>query len=111
MDLAYDHIAEQAYKIDERATTPTPTAANSGTTDDAATPKPTSPRQSLQAEFQETFKAFSASPWGAKLGGLWGNVRKQGETLFEEAKKEAAEMASDMGSAAVEGCARVGLRR
>ncbi|KIX98474.1 uncharacterized protein Z520_05775 [Fonsecaea multimorphosa CBS 102226] len=95
MDLAYDHIAEQAYNPGDRATTPTP-ATTISNTNDTSTPKTSSPRQSLQAEFQETFKAFSNSQWGVKLGGFWGNVRKQGESLYEEAKKEAAEMASDM---------------
>lgn len=99
MDLAYDHIAEQAYNPGDRATTPTPSATNSASnaSNDAATPKASSPaRQNLQTEFQETFKAFSNSPWGAKLGGLWGNVRKQGESYYEEAKKEAAEVASEV---------------
>jgi hypothetical protein len=94
MDLAYDHLAEQAYNPVDRASTPTPKP--SGSTDPTATPTPSSPRQSLQSEFQETFKAFSNSQWGARLGGFWGNVRKQGESLYEEAKKEASEMAQDM---------------
>ncbi len=93
MDLAYsyDHIVN----TDDRAATPTPPNPPSSSEDPQstgpATPKPSrsQPRQNLQAEFQETFKAFSNSPWGAKLGGLWGNVRKQGESYYEEAVKEA----------------------
>lgn len=97
MDLAYDHIAEESFVPADRATTPTP-AASSGTeaSDNAATPRADPSRQNLQTEFQETFKAFSNSPWGAKLGGLWGNVKKQGETYYEEARKEAAEVASEV---------------
>ena len=93
MDLAYsyDHIVN----TDDRAATPTPPNPPSPSDDtqsaDPATPKSSKsqPRQNLQTEFQETFKAFSNSPWGAKLGGLWGNVRKQGESYYEEAVREA----------------------
>lgn len=94
MDLAYsyDHIIN----TDDRSATPTPpnpSSSNDDTTStDPTTPRPTQSqpaRQNLQTEFQETFKAFSASPWGAKLGGLWGNVRKQGESYYEEAVREA----------------------
>jgi BSD domain len=76
MDIAYDHITEETFSSD-RASTPTPQKA------DASSSKP-----NLNTEFQETFRAFSNSPWGAKLGGLWGNVRKQGEQYYEGARKE-----------------------
>ncbi|KIW98650.1 uncharacterized protein Z519_00311 [Cladophialophora bantiana CBS 173.52] len=109
MDLAYDHIAEQAYNPGDRATTPTPATNNTSNTNETSTPKTSSPRQSLQAEFQETFKAFSNSQWGVKLGGFWGNVRKQGESLYEEAKKEAAEMASDMEALRLKGVKGLGF--
>lgn len=39
----------------------------------------------LNAEFQEAFKAVSASPWGAALGGLLGQVRKQVRTSVVKA--------------------------
>src|SRR6201996_8639447 len=110
MDLAYDHIVEQAYHPANRATTPTPAAKPPADTTDGATPKqPSSPRQSLQSEFQETFKAFSNSQWGVKLGGFWGNVRKQGESLIEEAKKEASEMAQDMEALRLKGAQGLGF--
>jgi len=80
MDLAYDHIAEETYS-GARSSTPT---HPSQSTDAAAAQRP-----NLQTEFQETFKAFSSSAWGTTLGGIWGNVKKQGETYLEEAKKEA----------------------
>jgi len=32
---------------------------------------------SLEADLQEAYKAFSASPWGAKIGGFLGTVVKQ----------------------------------
>jgi hypothetical protein len=84
MDIAYDHIAEETYS--DRATTPKPTSSS--------TPTPTN-RPNLNTEFQETFRAISNSPWGAKLGGLWGNVRKQGESYYEEAKREVGEASGE----------------
>ena len=62
MDLAYDHIQEEAYKIPEEP-------GESSKQEDAQT--------SLNSDIQEAYKAFSASPWGAKIGGFFGNVIKQ----------------------------------
>lgn len=112
MDLAYDHIAEQQFTPGDRAATPTPNASNSATTsNDPTTPRATSfpPRQNLQTEFQETFKAFSKSPWGTTLGGFWGNVKKQSETYYEEARKEAAEVASEVEALRVKGFKGLGF--
>ena len=58
MDVAYDQIQEEGLPEDQ------------------------SDQQSqqgggLNSEFQEAFKAVSASPWGAKLGGFFGQVKKQ----------------------------------
>lgn len=77
MDIAYDHITEETFSTD-RASTPTPQKADSSS----------SPKANLNTELQETFRAFSSSPWGAKLGGLWGNVRKQGEQYYHGARRE-----------------------
>ncbi|KIW14540.1 hypothetical protein PV08_07324 [Exophiala spinifera] len=95
MDLAYDLITEQEFNPHDRAATPTP--STSGATQPGGG-EPATPKATLQTEFQETFKAFSNSAWGARLGGIWGNVRKQGESVYEEARKEAAEMANEVGS-------------
>lgn len=72
MDVAYDHITEDSLSPDE-ANRKTETESN------------------LNAEFQEAFKAVSASPWGAKLGGWFTQARKQGETLVQDLQKEAGE--------------------
>ncbi len=77
MDIAYDHITEETFSSD-RAPTPTPQKAGASS----------SSKPNLNTEFQETFRAFSNSPWGAKLGGLWGNVRKQSEQYYEGARRE-----------------------
>jgi len=88
MDYAYDHIQEQSYP-DDRSTTPKPSSGDT-INDDPDTPRqPQFQRQNLQTEFQETFKAFSGSALGAKLGGWWSTARTQGATYYETARKEA----------------------
>ena len=106
MDLAYDAITQSSYT--DRAVTPTPTPKppeteeNTSSTstdpsepDPQATPKSAPRRENLQTEFQESFKAFSATPWGAKLGGWWTSTTKQGQSYYEEAVKEAEDLRVD----------------
>ena len=71
MDAAYDHIQEETLRPDE--VTHSDPQSSSG----------------LNIELQEAYKAFSASPWGARLGGFLGTVKKQSETYYKEAQKEA----------------------
>ncbi|KAL7938475.1 hypothetical protein V8C35DRAFT_275733 [Trichoderma chlorosporum] len=52
-------------------------------------------QNSLNSDIQEAYKAFSASPWGAKIGGFFGNVIKQGESVYTQASKEIAEVGED----------------
>ena len=75
MDVAYDHIQEEVLDPDALAHKHPPSAPQSPT---------------LQTEFQEAYKSFSASPWGARLGGFFSDVRKQGETYYEGARQEAS---------------------
>ena len=63
MDLAYDHIVEESLPKEEDGK-----RKNSGAEQT---------QQSLNDEIQDAYKAFSASPWGAKIGGFFGNVVKQ----------------------------------
>ncbi|RQM05948.1 hypothetical protein DH86_00002527 [Scytalidium sp. 3C] len=79
MDLAYDHIQEQAL-AQERG-------ESSG--------KETNAQSSLNTEFQEAYKAISSSPWGAKLGGFFGSVVKQGESVYKEAQQELSEIGEE----------------
>ncbi|KAK0765229.1 hypothetical protein N5P37_002708 [Trichoderma harzianum] len=81
MDLAYDHIQEEAYIKN------TEEPGESSKQEDAQT--------SLNSDIQEAYKAFSASPWGAKIGGFFGNVIKQGESVYTQASKEFAEVGED----------------
>ncbi|TKX24752.1 BSD domain-containing protein [Elsinoe australis] len=80
MDVAYDHIQEEALASE----------ADARQRKDNGDGQPAG----LNAEFQEAFKAVSASPWGARLGGWFGEVKKQSETLYTEAQKEYANVSS-----------------
>ena len=64
MDLAYDHIQEDSYPKEDQAE-----SKDKGKTEQ--------PQSSLNNDFQDAYKAFSNSPWGARLGGFFGNVVKQ----------------------------------
>ncbi|KAF4977970.1 hypothetical protein FZEAL_5578 [Fusarium zealandicum] len=81
MDLAYDHITEDGY-----AKKPEPGESKDGSKPD---------QSSLNEDLQDAYKAFSNSPWGAKLGGFFGNVVKQGESVYTQASKELAEVGED----------------
>ncbi|KAJ5093834.1 hypothetical protein N7456_009695 [Penicillium angulare] len=76
MDIAYDHIQEEILSSNKEGENSSSNTENSNI--------------NLNTEFQETFRAFSASPWGTRIGGLWDNVRKQGETYYEGARQEYA---------------------
>ena len=71
MDVAYDHIQEETLSPDEEAS-----RANAS-----------QQSQTLNSEFQQAFKAVSASPWGARLGGFFGQVKKQSESIYSDAPK------------------------
>ncbi|PYH91953.1 BSD domain protein [Aspergillus ellipticus CBS 707.79] len=81
MDVAYDHIQEEIFSSND-------SSKKEGA--QSETPQPERPNVDLNSELQETFRAFSASPWGARIGGLWDNVRKQGESYYEGARQEYA---------------------
>lgn len=61
MDVAYDRIQEETLSQEEANETTEQQEQGGG----------------LNSEFQEAFKAVSSSPWGAKLGGFFGQVKKQ----------------------------------
>jgi hypothetical protein len=63
MDLAYDHIQEEAYPKDNEAS--------------SSTEKKAEQQPSLNSDLKDAYRVFSASPWGAKIGGFIGNVVKQ----------------------------------
>ncbi|CAL3962580.1 hypothetical protein PZA11_000300 [Diplocarpon coronariae] len=79
MDLAYDHIQEEALSPEQ------------GVEQKAKQTETTT----LNSDFQEAYKAISSSPWGAKLGGFFGNVVKQGESVYKEAQKELTEVGEE----------------
>ena len=77
MDVAYDHIQEDALSTQ---------ASN-----EDSEKRSEQAQTNLNTEFQQAFKAVSSSPWGAKLGGFWSSARKQGEALYTDLQKEATE--------------------
>ncbi|KAK0629170.1 hypothetical protein B0T17DRAFT_491273 [Bombardia bombarda] len=83
MDVAYDHIQEEAFPEDNEG-------ASKSTAD---TTKPDQP--TLDAELQDAYRAFSSSPWGARLGGFFGSVVKQGESVYREAQQELTAVGQD----------------
>ncbi|SPO04857.1 related to DOS1 protein [Cephalotrichum gorgonifer] len=77
MDVAYDHIQENSFpKGDEEG-------ERSTKGDQEKQQQPT-----INEDFQEAYKAFSASPWGSRIGGFLGTVVKQGEQAYGHAQKE-----------------------
>jgi hypothetical protein len=59
MDLAYDHIQEEAFP------------------EEPSSEQEKKPETTINSDFQEAYKAISSSPWGARLGGFFGSVVKQ----------------------------------
>lgn len=98
MDVAYDHIQQESHSDNEQppklsTTTPAASSSSSSAPANATQEAPIT----LEHEFQQAFRAVSSSPWGAKLGGFFGQVKKQSESLYVDAQKEyatAAEQAS-----------------
>lgn len=90
MDIAYDHIQEESLPAHHERTA---AASSSPTTDDSqqSQQQQSQQPQTLNTEFQQAFQAVSASPWGARLGGWFGEARKQGQTFYSELQKEASE--------------------
>ncbi|KAF2212195.1 hypothetical protein CERZMDRAFT_41170 [Cercospora zeae-maydis SCOH1-5] len=86
MDVAYDHIQEEALSPAERKKAEDAVASSS-----ADGTEQQQPAHTLNTEFQQAFQAVSASPWGAKLGGWFSQARKQGETFYQDLSKEAVE--------------------
>ncbi|CAK7205533.1 hypothetical protein SEUCBS139899_008310 [Sporothrix eucalyptigena] len=81
MDFAYDHIAEANLPRDEE-----------GRDHSADAAQPT-----LNEDLQATYSAISASasPWVSRIGGFFGNVVKQGESVYREAQQEVSALGQD----------------
>jgi hypothetical protein len=81
MDLAYDHIQEESFPKEDEG--------------QASQNRAEQQNNTLNDDFQEAYRAFSSSPWGAKIGGFFGNVVKQGESVYKEASQELAAVGQD----------------
>ncbi|KAI1387258.1 BSD-domain-containing protein [Hypoxylon trugodes] len=88
MDLAYDHIAEEALPKDSRD-------SNGEGTDQTAESSEKKPEHTLNEDLQEAYRAFSSSTWGTWLGGTVGNVIKQGGSVYREAQQEVTSLGAD----------------
>ncbi|KFX85911.1 hypothetical protein O988_09857 [Pseudogymnoascus sp. VKM F-3808] len=77
---AYDHIQESTLAPEE--------ARRAGNNADGAGSNGGGGQNTLNADFQDAYKAISSSPWGARLGGFFGSVVKQGEHVYKEASQE-----------------------
>jgi len=93
MDIAYDHIQESAFPA---TTAEDRTISPSGSNDssDNARKSATQPK-SLNEDLQDAYRAFSSSPWGARIGGFLGSVVKQGEAVYREATQELSAVKDD----------------
>ncbi|OBT49788.1 hypothetical protein VE04_09964 [Pseudogymnoascus sp. 24MN13] len=67
---AYDHIQESA----RRPTSRSSAVGNNGANGEGG--KQTA-QNTLNADFQDAYKAISSCPWGSRLGGFFGSVVKQ----------------------------------
>ena len=76
MDIAYDHIQEEALTPEEAA------RKTAATEQDR--------QQNLNTEFQEAYKSFTSSAWGTRLGGFFNDVKKQGTSIYDGARQEAS---------------------
>lgn len=63
MDIAYDHIQESTFPEEH--------------SDSPSGDKKPAPQSSLNDDLQDAYRAFSSSPWGARIGGFFGSVVKQ----------------------------------
>ncbi|KAB8346165.1 hypothetical protein FH972_023211 [Carpinus fangiana] len=70
MDVAYDHVQEEA--LPEHLEKPAVGAA-AGQQETRERAK----SNELNEEVRDAYKSFTESAWGAKLGGFWGTIKKQ----------------------------------
>lgn len=96
MDYAYDHIQEESLPPHHERDSSSTANDASGSQQQSQAP------HTLNTEFQQAFQAVSASPWGARLGGWFGEARKQGQSFYTELQKEATE-AQQQASKGLEG--------
>lgn len=77
MDLAYDHIVEESLPKEDDGRRSRANTATTATGGHAVEGTVEQTQNNLNAELQDAYKAFSASPWGARIGGFLGTVVKQ----------------------------------
>lgn len=93
MDIAYDHLSSPIHTDSPTTTNPSTSTSDPSESSSSSTQPPNNNGgggAGLPSEFQQAFQAVSASPWGAKLGGWFTTAKKQGETLIQDAEREAS---------------------
>ncbi|KAI1472758.1 BSD-domain-containing protein [Daldinia caldariorum] len=88
MDIAYDHIAEEALPKNSKDN-------DASSSSESAESSRKKPEHTLNEDLQEAYRAFSSSSWGTWLGGTVGNVIKQGESVYREAQQEVTSLGVD----------------
>ena len=98
MDAAYDHVQEEIFQGDNKAGQTRNDKDGSQQSEQSASNNEGGggggggggmvQGQSINQEFADAYKAFSASPWGVKLGGFWASAKKQGEQYYATASQE-----------------------
>jgi hypothetical protein len=81
MDVAYDHVQEEALAPSEEGQRRSTAEASAS--------------HNLPNDLQDAFKAVSNSPWGTTLGGWLSQARKKGESLVADLQKEAQDVQSE----------------
>jgi len=87
MDIAYDHIQEEAlspFSPDRKATTTVAESVEPPTNSDTTA-------TNIDTELRTAVKSFQSSQWGSTLGGWFNTARKQGEDFYIGLQQEAAE--------------------
>jgi len=84
MDSAYDHIQEESLSPEHETTT--------GKEEQN---RPRAASEDLGTEFKEAYQAISTTAWGARLGGFFGQVKKQSESFYEGTRKELDEVTAE----------------
>lgn len=75
MDVAVDHIQEEALS-------PEAETATNQQQPSSSEQRPRTESNDLGTEFKEAVQAVASTAWGARLGGFFGQVRKQVRCLY-----------------------------
>ena len=92
MDVAYDHVQEEAL-----SPTPSSRPGNDASFKEASAssdpPKEAATQNAgLNTELHQAISSIQSTQWGAAIGGWFSSARKQGESFVQDLQKEAGEV-------------------